>query len=125
MSALHELVLLAKESGFELEKTFIGKMMNNSIAHMYVLENAAILSKNHVKRYIRGSKGNNSYSIPGRGRYGSIPHYKSALVQFILQERDKPFTKRLNDPLGKEYNVTLRMGSYSSSSTASIEYAST
>ena len=70
------------------------------IAHMYVLNNAAVLSNGWSKRYLRG-----------RGRYGATPHPKTALLQFILQEREKPFTKRVADPLGNSFFSRFRMDS--------------
>jgi hypothetical protein len=53
-----------------------------------VKENGAVLSKSLQKRYIRG-----------RGRYGSTPHAKTCLLELTLQERDKPFDRKLQDPL--------------------------
>ncbi len=35
----------------------------------------------------------------GRGRYGSTPHPKICRLEFYLQEREKPFDLRENDPL--------------------------
>lgn len=37
--------------------------------------------------------------LRGRARYGSSPHFKSTLLRFTLQQRDKPFPKRMADPL--------------------------
>jgi pyruvate/oxaloacetate carboxyltransferase len=41
-----------------------------------------------TKRYLRG-----------RGRYGATPHPKVATLDLILQEREKPFAVKENDPL--------------------------
>jgi hypothetical protein len=57
-------------------------------ADAFIHENDAILSEKLVKQYFRG-----------RGRYGAIPHGKSALLTLVLQQRDKPFQKKAQDPL--------------------------
>jgi hypothetical protein len=77
--ALTEFIIKAKESGFDLQKTFI--------ADAYV-KNGTGLSKRFVKKYLKG-----------RGRYGSTPHPKTAKIQIIFQQREKEFQKRLEDPL--------------------------
>ncbi|KAI8928801.1 hypothetical protein BC831DRAFT_446628 [Entophlyctis helioformis] len=78
--ALSDFILVAKEEGFDLKRTYI--------AEAFARENKAILSKELVRKYLRG-----------RGRYGATPHIKSALLEVTLQERDKPFAVRENDPL--------------------------
>ncbi|TPX58054.1 hypothetical protein PhCBS80983_g03406 [Powellomyces hirtus] len=78
--ALKEAIVKAKEEGLDLNKTYV--------ADAYVKKNAAILQNYLVKRYLRG-----------RGRYGSTPHPVSTLLELTLQERDKPFQVRENDPL--------------------------
>ena len=57
-------------------------------ADAYVSADGAILSQRLKKLYIRG-----------RGRYGAIPHPKTALLSLLLQEREKPFESRVNDEL--------------------------
>ncbi|KAJ3157460.1 Rab geranylgeranyltransferase [Geranomyces michiganensis] len=78
--AISEAIVKARESGFDLGKTYI--------ADAYVKQNAAILQTYLVKRYLRG-----------RGRYGATPHPVSTLLELTLQERDKPFAARESDPL--------------------------
>ncbi|KAJ3412785.1 hypothetical protein HDV05_000252 [Chytridiales sp. JEL 0842] len=78
--AMEGAIVKAKESGLELSKTYI--------ADGYVKKNAAVLSKPLQKRYIRG-----------RGRYGATPHPKTCLLELTLQERNKPFDRKLADPL--------------------------
>ncbi|KAJ1567086.1 hypothetical protein HK096_011022 [Nowakowskiella sp. JEL0078] len=72
-------ILKAKESGMDLNKTYI--------ADVYAFREA-IASKVFIKAYVRG-----------RGRYGSTPHPITSMLSFILQEREEPFKKRVNDPL--------------------------
>ncbi len=55
---------------------------------MFVRENAAPLSTTFARRYIRG-----------RARYGATPQFKSAVLDVLLQERERPFAKRQQDPL--------------------------
>ncbi|KAI9204882.1 uncharacterized protein BJ171DRAFT_503945 [Polychytrium aggregatum] len=74
-----EAIVLAKEQGYDLNKTYI--------AEAYV-KPEAVLSEKLTKNFIRG-----------RGRYGSTPHIVSSILQLTLQEREKPFKKRLDDPL--------------------------
>ncbi|KAJ3189220.1 hypothetical protein HDU85_002845 [Gaertneriomyces sp. JEL0708] len=78
-AALQEAIVKAKEAGFDLSKTYV--------ADAYV-KDSAILQMQMVKMYLRG-----------RGRYGATPHPKSALLEITLQEREKPFAVRENDPL--------------------------
>ena len=39
--------------------------------------------------------------IRGRGRYGATPHPRSALITLLIQERDKPFASKVQDPMEK------------------------
>ncbi|KAJ3300006.1 hypothetical protein HK104_005260 [Borealophlyctis nickersoniae] len=78
--ALKEAMTQAKEQGFDLTKTYV--------ADAFVKENAAILSERLVKKFIKG-----------RGRYGATAQPKTALLEIMLQERDRPFEKREADPL--------------------------
>lgn len=80
LKGLKDAIVNCGNRGFDLDKTYI--------ADVYVHENGAVLSKLLKKRFIRG-----------RARYGSDQHVKSSLVKFILQEREKPFKSRVNDPL--------------------------
>eukprot|EP00842_Homolaphlyctis_polyrhiza_P000022 jgi/Hompol1/101/HPOL_004067-RA len=78
--ALDSFIVLAKEDGFDLKNTYV--------AEAFVRQNKAIVSEQLMQKYLRG-----------RGRYGSTPHIKSALLEVVLQERNRPFDIRLNDPL--------------------------
>ncbi|KAJ1344808.1 hypothetical protein BSLG_000323 [Batrachochytrium salamandrivorans] len=80
MEAIEACIVHAKEEGYDLNRTYICDILSK--------ENAAILSDGLKKKFLRG-----------RGRYGSTPHIKSALLKFVLQERDRPFQTRLDDPL--------------------------
>ncbi|KAK5665212.1 hypothetical protein QVD99_008057 [Batrachochytrium dendrobatidis] len=76
MKAIECCIVYAKEEGYDLEKTYIGK------------DGEVILSKEIKQKFLRG-----------RGRYGATPHIKTALLKIVLQEREKPFDVRHNDPL--------------------------
>jgi ribosomal protein L22 len=78
--ALTEAIVYAKESGFDLSKTYI--------ADAYVKNTSTGISQQFIKKFLRG-----------RGRYGATPHAKISRLEFILQEREKPFAVRVNDPL--------------------------
>ncbi|KAJ3096722.1 hypothetical protein HK100_005505, partial [Physocladia obscura] len=58
------------------------------VADVFVRKDAAILSAQFTKRFLRG-----------RGRYGAVQHPKTALLELVLQLRDRPFDKIQNDPL--------------------------
>lgn len=60
----------------------------DNTADACVTANKAIISERLKKLYIRG-----------RGRYGAIPHPKTALLSLLLQEREKPFESREKDEL--------------------------
>jgi hypothetical protein len=78
--ALTEAIVMAKESGFDLSKTYI--------ADAYVKDSKTGVSTRFIKKYLRG-----------RGRYGATPHPKFARLEFVLQQREKGFAVRENDPL--------------------------
>ncbi|KAI9363995.1 hypothetical protein DFJ73DRAFT_810558 [Zopfochytrium polystomum] len=73
-------IVKAKDEGLDLSKTYV--------ADCFVERNGAVLSQEFVRRFIRG-----------RGRYGATPHPVSSLVEVTLQERERPFDRRLADPL--------------------------
>ncbi|KAJ3268061.1 hypothetical protein HDV01_003502 [Terramyces sp. JEL0728] len=77
---LKEVIVRAKEEGFDLKRTFI--------ADAYVKNTKHGLQTRFVKKYLRG-----------RGRYGATPHPLVCKLEFILQERALGFQKRINDPL--------------------------
>ena len=76
---LTECLVKAKESGFNLDSTYI--------ADVYANPKGSIFSKT-MKKYIKG-----------RGRYGSTPTPISTSLEIILQERKTPFKAFENDPL--------------------------
>ncbi|KAJ3097002.1 hypothetical protein HDU97_005338 [Phlyctochytrium planicorne] len=80
VTALEEAMEKAKKEGLDLEKTFV--------ADAFVKKNGAILCQEMKARYLRG-----------RGRFGATPHAKTALLEFVLQEREKGFRRKESDPL--------------------------
>lgn len=79
-STLTECLVKAKESGFNLDKTYI--------ADVYANPKGALFSKNLIRKYVRG-----------RGRYGATPTPLSTNLEIMLQEREVPFSLKQNDPL--------------------------
>jgi hypothetical protein len=79
-NALAEAIVKAKESGYDLKKTYV--------ADAHADNKNAVFSKQLLKKYIRG-----------RGRYGAIPHAKTGSLEFILQERTKGFEAREKDEM--------------------------
>lgn len=79
-SFLTECLVKAKESGFDLDKTYI--------ADLYANPKGCIFSQNFKRKYIRG-----------RGRYGATPTPISTSLEIMLQERQEPFARKENDPL--------------------------
>jgi hypothetical protein len=55
---------------------------------VYAHENGGIYNKVMEKKLLFG-----------RARYGSSPHFKSTLLKFTFQQREKAFVKREGDPL--------------------------
>lgn len=84
-----EMIIELKEKKFDLSKTYI--------AEAFVKNSSHGLSKLFVKKYLKG-----------RGRYGSTPHPKTALLEFTFQQRKKQFKSKLDDPLGN-YFINIRM----------------
>lgn len=84
---LQEFIVKAQEHGLNLEKTYIGISQANP-ADAYIKNSSHGLSQKFVKKYLRG-----------RGRYGATPHPKTARLEVILQEREKRFVMREQDPL--------------------------
>ena len=78
---LLDLSLKLKQNGFDLKKTFV--------AHGYVSCKQQGLQPRFIKM------------VKGRGRYGSTPHAKFSRLEWIFQERQDGFEKRLRDPLEK------------------------
>ena len=67
-----------EKAGFDLEKTFV--------AHAYCSARS-----NLQQRFLKMCK--------GRGRYGSTPHPLTSQIEWIFQQREQGFKKRLQDPL--------------------------
>ncbi|KAJ3407888.1 hypothetical protein HDU80_007518 [Chytriomyces hyalinus] len=74
------LVKAKLEGNFDLEKTYV--------ADAFIKPNGAILSTQFRKRFLKG-----------RGRYGSTQHAITAMLELTLQEREKPFARKVADPL--------------------------
>jgi hypothetical protein len=79
-SILEELIVVAKEMDYDLNKTYI--------AHSRINKSTDGFSKTMLNEYIKG-----------RGRYGATPHPITTTLNIVIQERDKPFEFRVNDPL--------------------------
>ena len=79
---LKDSIVVAKESGFDLDKTHVAETV------VYGDQAESVLAAQMRSKYLKG-----------RGRYGSIPHFKVVVLEFILQQREKPFSIRANDPL--------------------------
>ena len=88
--ALKEGLIKAVEQGLDLKKTYLGTFITKCFLHfladVYVKQGANLSSR--MMTYIKG-----------RGRYGPTPHPKLATLELILQERNEPFSIRVNDPL--------------------------
>ena len=67
-----------EQAGFDLDKTFV--------AHAYCSNRS-----NLQQRFLKMCK--------GRGRYGSTPHPLTSQIEWIFQQREQGFKKRLQDPL--------------------------
>ncbi|KAI8821240.1 hypothetical protein BJ741DRAFT_715630 [Chytriomyces cf. hyalinus JEL632] len=74
------LVKAKLEGNFDLEKTYV--------ADAFIKPNGAVLSTQFRKRFLKG-----------RGRYGSTQHAITAMLELTLQEREKPFARKVADPL--------------------------
>lgn len=84
---LEESIIAAKESGFDLKKTYIGKDKCIILAES-IAKDGGKVSQQLKSRYLRG-----------RGRYGSTMFPEISTVDIILQERSQPFRMKSEDPL--------------------------
>ncbi|EGF83636.1 hypothetical protein BATDEDRAFT_86037 [Batrachochytrium dendrobatidis JAM81] len=81
-------ILRLKHSYIHVDFTRFIELCTNIQADITARDGEVILSKEIKQKFLRG-----------RGRYGATPHIKTALLKIVLQEREKPFDVRHNDPL--------------------------